>query len=166
MQPLSLIKNDSGFTLIEVLIAISIFSIGIMAVGFLQANALMKTGDIARKTEALTIADAHADWLKSLRFYSDPDTMTFNPNLIQGVYNQPAPAPNDGRYTVHWQVQDDIALLPYDNSATPVLPDVGNGTYVVAKNIRVVVTPLNGAMATDRLAELQFLKTWAATRIP
>lgn len=166
MQRLSIIKNDSGFTLIEALIAIAIFSIGLMAVGLLQAHSLMETGDIARKTEALAIADAHADWLKSLRFYTDVPTQTFNPNLVAGVYNQPAPPPNNNRFTVHWRVADDVAMLPYDNTAVPVFDKVGDGTYVVAKYITVVVTPLNGAMATDGLAQVEFLKTWAATRIP
>lgn len=166
MQGLSIVKNDSGFTLIELLLAIAIFSVGLMAVGLLQANSLMDTGNIARKTEALAIADAHADWLKSLRFYADVPTQTFNPSLNAGTYNQPAPAPNNNRYTVHWQVQDNVALLPYNNTAVPVFDEVGNGTYVVAKHITVVVTPLNGAMATDGLVRIEFLKTWAATRIP
>lgn len=166
MQALSIIKNESGFTLIEALIAITIFSVGLMAVGFLQANALMKTGNVTRKTEALAIAEAHADWLKSLPFYANVPTQTFNANLVAGVHNQPAPVPNNGRYMVHWQVQDNVVLNAYDNATTPVFDKVDPGIYVVAKYITVVVTPLNGAMATDGLAQLEFLKSWAATRIP
>ncbi len=158
--------NDSGFTIIEVLMALAIFSIGLMALGALQARALMDTGDIARKTEAWTIAGSHADWLKTLPFYANPATQTFDPNLVAGAYNQPAPPPNNNRYSVHWQVTDDIALLPYNNTATPVFSGVGNGTYTVAKAITVVVTRLGGNAATDALAQVQFLKTWAATGIP
>ena len=173
MQAISPITNQTGFTLIEALIAIAIFSIGLMAVGFLQANALRDTGEIARKTQALAIAAAHTDWLKSLPFYTNVPAQTFSAALTQGTHNQAAPPPNDTLYTVHWEVDDweatDVPpppLLPYNNTATPVLEKVGDGTYVVGKYIRVVVTPLNGDMNADHLAEIQFTKTWAMTRIP
>lgn len=170
MQAITSIKNQSGFTLIEALIAIAIFSIGLMAVGFLQANSLRETGNIAQKTQALAVADAYSDWLKSLPFYTDVTAQTFSPALVEGTYNQAAPPPNDNTYTVHWTVEDwddgTYPLPPYNNTATPVLEKVGDGTYVVGKYIRVVVTPLNGDMNADRLAEIQFTKTWAMTRIP
>ena len=159
------LSDNAGFTLMEVLVAIAIFSIGLMAVGYLQANSLKKTGTIARNTEAWIIADSHASWLKSLRFYTNVPAQIFDANLVAGAHNQPAPPPNDNRYTVHWQVTDGNT---YDNGAVPVFSGVGGGVYVVSKDILVLVTELGGnpANANEVLARLEFTKTWAATRIP
>ena len=65
------LDNQSGFTLIEALIAIAIFSIGLMAVGALQASSLMRTGDVARRTQAWALLDEQVARLKgSRRSYS------------------------------------------------------------------------------------------------
>ena len=62
-------SNDSGFTLIEVLLALVIFAIGLMAMGALQARTLLDTGDVARRTEAWTVVEQQAEFLKQLPFY-------------------------------------------------------------------------------------------------
>ena len=43
-------SNQAGFTIIEVLIALAIFSIGLMAVGALQTRALMTVTSSQTKT--------------------------------------------------------------------------------------------------------------------
>ena len=160
-------ENDAGFTIIEVLIAIAIFSIGLMAVGALQARSLMGTGDVARKTEAWTFVDEQAGRLKAMPFYTEiyplpPVTPTAD--LVGGggfaahSLNVPPLAP---RYTVYWDVVDDDPILQQPPGV--VFPNTPAGTYTVCKRITVAVTPLGGVPPNDTIAEVQFLKTWAVT---
>ena len=163
-------SNDSGFTIIEVLMAVAMFSIGLMAMGALQAGSLMGTGDVARRTEAWTIIDEHVGLLKRLPFYTDipPNPPANHPAwLVAGNFpahtlNMPAP-PAAPRYTVHWRVVDGTPIGPQNQT---VLPGVPVGVYTVSKQVTVVVTRLNGNPVTAPLAQVEFQKTWAATGIP
>ena len=67
-----------------------------------------------------------------------------------------------GRYTVHWRVWDDD---PINQQNATVLAGVPAGTYTVCKRITLAVTPLGGNPPDDTIAEVQFIKTWAATGI-
>ncbi len=164
-------SNNSGFTIMEVLIAIAIFSIGLLAVGALQANSLTETGDVAQKTEAWTFADEQAELLKQLPFYNETwpaAPATHPPALLAGGFaahtlNLPAGNP---RYTVHWQVEDHFPFGPVNVPADATFTKVPAGAYTVCKRITVVVTRLGGNPLTDELAQVQFVKTWAETGIP
>jgi type II secretory pathway pseudopilin PulG len=149
--------------MIEVLIALVIFSIGLLAVGALQARSLKGTGDVTRKTEAWTVVEDQAAVLKRLKFYQNVSTKTF-PAALQDTGSgwQQASALN-GNYTVHWQVKDDKPILPQTD---PLFSGVPSGTYTVSKLITVVATLPNGNPNTNALAKLEFFKTWAATGIP
>lgn len=153
------LSNSSGFTVPEVLIALAIFSFGLMAVGALQARSLMETGDVAEKTEAWTIADEQATRLKQMRFM---DTGTWTPPAELTVGNHQEPRLN-GRYDVHWLVEDNI---PIGVQNAVVLPNVPAGNYTVSKRITVQVTPQGGNPDNDSIAEVQFIKTWWATGVP
>ena len=157
-------NNESGFTLIEALIAIAIFSIGLMAVGALQARSLKDTGAVARRTEAWVLADRQVALLKAMPFYQDVGTNTFTPELDVngGGFAHTVDRQMNGTYTVHWQVVDDTPIGP--QNAT-VLSGVPAGVYTVSKQITVVVTPQGGNPLADELAQVQFIKTWAATDI-
>lgn len=168
-------SNDSGFSLIEVLVAIAIFSIGLMAVGALQARSLMGTGDLARKTEALNFLEQQAGRIKMMPFYTDVDPnppANPTPALVAGGFaaaahsiNLPL-APMAPRFTVQWQVDDIdntdplITLRPQNGA---LFKDVPAGTYTVAKRITIAVIPLGGVAPNDNIAQVQFLKTWATT---
>jgi prepilin-type N-terminal cleavage/methylation domain-containing protein len=159
MSSKQLLSNDSGFTIIEALIALAIFSIGLMAMGALQARSLMDTGDVARKTEAWTIADEQATLLKEMPFMNTA-TWTVPAALTAG--NQQVTHPN-GRYDVHWRVRDDI---PIGVQPATLLPGVPAGNWTVSKEITVSVTPVGGSVPNDTIAEVQFYKTWWATGCP
>jgi len=158
------LDNQSGFTLIEALIAIAIFSIGLMAVGALQASSLMRTGDVARKTEAWALLDEQVAQLKAMPFYQDAATQTFTPDLDEngGGFAHQVDRQMNATYTVYWQVVDDTPIAQVDTTVT-VLAGLPAGDFTVCKEITVVVTRQGGNPLTDELAKVQFIKTWAAT---
>jgi prepilin-type N-terminal cleavage/methylation domain-containing protein len=160
MARLNLLSNESGFSLIEVLVAIAIFSVGLMAMGALQTRSLMETGDLTRKTEAWTIVDEQATLLKEMPFMNVP-AYTVPADLTLGSHQV---THANGRYDIHWTVVDNTITLPAQPAA--VLPGVPAGNWTVCKQITVQVTPVGGNPATDTIAEVQFLKTWWATGVP
>lgn len=169
------IESNAGYTIIEVLIAIAIFSIGLMAMSALQTSSLMATGDITRQTEAWSILDDQAATLKSMPFYrgiagmdynddGNPDPATaFPPALTAGVKNLPTP---DGRYQINWQVDNNqpIAAVIVPSPLTPPITipitDLPPGTYTVSKTITIWVTRTGSVAQADALAMSQFVKTW------
>jgi len=103
--------QNAGFTIIEALVALAIFSIGILAMSALQNSSLMKTYQVEETTEALEVLNDQVDALKAVPFYAnknglddDGDAGTYNPNdpdnideideeLPEMVANALAPAP-------------------------------------------------------------------------
>ncbi len=88
-------KNSAGVSLIEVLIAVAIFAIGISAVAVLQYKTV--GGNLRGRmiTDATTLAEREAERLMGLT-YCDSDLDTAN-HTAAGV-----PAP----YTVEWTVSE------------------------------------------------------------
>lgn len=154
---------ESGFTLIEVLIAIAIFSIGLMAMGALQSSSLMQTGDIGRKTEAWSILEEQAELIKSVPFYTNVATKSVSSELDSS--NDHSLSKRDGRYDVHWRVIDNQPIGQVDVPGDVLLSGVPAGTYTVSKTIVVAVTRAGGDMDNDALARVEFVKTWAADGI-
>ena len=62
---------EQGFTLIEILIAITVFAIGILAVGKMQITAIQGNSRANQLTEAVTLAQSKIEELISLN-YNDP----------------------------------------------------------------------------------------------
>ena len=153
------LSNDSGWTIIEALIALAIFSIGLLAMGALQVDTLIDTGNMSGKTEAWTIADEQATLLKRMEFWDVPTWST--PAALVAGDQQVTHA--NGRYDVHWRVQDDIPIGP---QPATVLPNLPAGNYTVCKQITVFVTPVGGNPPADTIAEIQFIKAWWSTGIP
>ena len=59
---------NQGFTLIEVLIAMSIFAIGILAVGSMQVSAINKYAGARNSTTVVTVAKDRVEELNGLAF--------------------------------------------------------------------------------------------------
>jgi prepilin-type N-terminal cleavage/methylation domain-containing protein len=168
--------SNSGYTIIEVLIALAIFSIGMLAMAALQSASLMATGGVTSKTEAWEILNGQVETLKAMPFYASPGPppFVFAPDLTVGNHNLNTP---DGRYTITWQVADNVPLpavvVPPPTATSPVITitravnvTIPNGTYTVSKTISAQVTRLGGNPQTQALAMVQFVKTWAASGIP
>ena len=87
--------NSRGFTLIEGLISLAIFSIGILAIAGIQISSINGNSAARMQTEATTLAAQHLERLIALP-YGDPD-------LDPGDH----PPETSGSYTIQWNVSDD-----------------------------------------------------------
>jgi type II secretion system protein I len=111
-QPANLNQDASqmGFTLIEVLMAMAIFAIGILAVGSMQIAAMNGGASARRSTDAATIAQDQIE------------------KIIAGNYDDlaaPADAVVNGRYSLNWTVAEE---------------DLNGDGNNDAKNVTVTVT--------------------------
>ena len=122
-------RENRGFTLIEVLIAMAIFSIGILAIGSLQLISINSNASARMHTEGYTWVADRIEWLATLPYDDDDLTET----VTDGVPHGPVA---EGTYAISWTVQDD----------TPV---------VGAKTIRVTVT---GANPRARPLSINYIK--------
>ena len=90
----NLTKADpAGFSIIECLIALSIFTIGILAVATLVLSSIGENASARRVTEAAALAE---DCLEQLMAQSYED-------IVTDGYTQ-------GAYTVNWVVTEDIIV--------------------------------------------------------
>ena len=74
--------HDRGFTLIEVLIAMAVFAIGILAIYAMQINSVNGNTGARKRTEALSWAANQMEILKTT-----PIATLANGQVARGVYN-------------------------------------------------------------------------------
>jgi Tfp pilus assembly protein PilV len=108
--------DRNGFALIEVLIAMVFFTVGILALAGLQITTISGNAAARMQTEATAIGARIVERLRSLPFDHDDLVPTVHPHSLPVSGSQP--------YAVNWTVRAD----------TPV-----NGT----KTVRVTVIPFN-----------------------
>ena len=107
------INNEKGFSLIEILIAITIFAIGMLAVGKMQITAIKGNYFANDLTKATTLAQNRMEELIGLS-YADPLLDDTNGNSNAGIDDVNATAdhndsnnPVDGRYNIFWNIATD-----------------------------------------------------------
>lgn len=148
------IKNDSGYTLIEVMVAVMIFSIGFLAVSFMQINAMTTTNSAQKTTIAMSVADSQVEWLRTLPFYDkvvtggNVDNFVMHADLAAGTHEDDV----DGPYVARWTVTYDQPLPP--NS---MVPDTAGVPVTRSMTILVWVTK-DGDPADEVQAEIEFAK--------
>lgn len=101
-------RLQAGFTLIEVMIALAIFAIGILAVSAMQITAINQNSGSRMQTEATAVAEQLMERLMALPFDHD---------LLSADSNQNPHQQTVGAYTVNWTV-----LTP--DPADPVYKDL------------------------------------------
>jgi prepilin-type N-terminal cleavage/methylation domain-containing protein len=95
------IRNDKGYTLIEMLIAIAILSVGLLAVATMQISSI-RVNDTARKmTRRATVAQDRLEYLMSLGYT--------NAVLTSGTHTDGS-APSG--YSISWTVSTGGTLPP------------------------------------------------------
>ena len=94
-------NNEKGFTLIEILIAISIFAIGMLAVASMQVSGIQGNGIARALTGASSWAADRVERLISLP-YDHAD-------LSAGAHPVFTPDPQD-RYALSWQVTENAPI--------------------------------------------------------
>ena len=90
-----------GFTLVEVMIALVIFAVGIMALVLCVPMATKRVVKSGTETRASSLAAEAAEDLLTMP-YGDGD-------ITAGTHDDPA-NPHDGRYYLRWVVEDDEPL--------------------------------------------------------
>lgn len=123
-------KKQNGFTLIEVLIAMTIFAIGILAVAFMQVTAITGNSFSCNLTGATTLAGDRMDALMNLDYNNHPDLSDADGDGLAGLdhatgvtadHNRTYTGETNVVYNVFWNVADSI-------------PNPG------AKTVRMIVT--------------------------
>ena len=96
-------RDNRGFTLIEVLIAMAIFSIGILAVGSMQVTSINSNARARMHTEGYTWVGDRIEGLTTLPYDDDDLTETVTDGVPHGPVSQ-------GTYAISWTVEDDKPL--------------------------------------------------------
>ena len=116
------LKKQDGFTLIEVLIAVTIFAVGLLAIAAMQTSAIRMNSTGNRLTELSTCGIDKLERLMSLP-YTDPQL---------GAGTQTDPVTPDG-YTVSWTV---VPNIPTTNTSTITLTVAGKGKTLQITSVR------------------------------
>ncbi len=91
-------NKEKGFTLLEVLIAISIFSIGILGIASMQITAINGNASARMRTEAATWAADRAERLMAL---------PYNHTDLDQANNPHSATEGEGVYNIVWNIRDD-----------------------------------------------------------
>jgi prepilin-type N-terminal cleavage/methylation domain-containing protein len=100
-------RNIKGFTLIELVIAILVFAIGIMGVAKMQSESVKANSYSMQFTEALNIAQDHLEYLRGLAF-----THT---SMSTSAHNSSSPSFRGLTYNLSWRVADPGTTPPSRN---------------------------------------------------
>lgn len=130
--------NNQGFTLLEVVIALAIFSIGIVGLYGVQTRTIGQNYTASRITTAATWG---AEKIEDLLALSYKDLKDNNNNGVAGLGDSTnadgTETSPDGVYTVLWNVAEDRPIYR-------------------TKTIRVIVTSQRAG--TGRLVDLEYVK--------
>ena len=142
---------EQGFTLIEVLIAITLLAIGVLAAAGMQISAIGGNHLAIRVTEASTLAGSTAEDLSGLGF-DDPllaptvDPATVDPSdpatlaaALADLDTATQPAIQPDGFEVFWNVADDQPLADYKTVRVMARRlDRGNAERIVAVDFIIV----------------------------
>jgi type IV pilus assembly protein PilV len=95
-----IVKRNEGFTLLEVMIALVVLSVGLLGLAALQLVAVKGNAFSSEMTNATMLAQQHAETLKCLPFTDANLDPNGNPHTTIG-------SSKGVQYTVTWNVTDD-----------------------------------------------------------
>jgi type IV pilus modification protein PilV len=124
MDMIALKKNNPGYTLIEVLIALAIFAIGFLSLASIQIKSITQNASAKMYTEATAMAVESLERLISLPYDHSDLKQEDNPHSRTA----------DG-YTIEWNVQDNV---PVTAAKTIIVNVTGANPYDRPITIRFV----------------------------
>ena len=112
------LKKEEGFTLLEVLIALTIFAVGLLAVAAMQTSAIKVNSTAGKLTNLSTWGMDKIEELSALP-YTDPWLETAgNPPGMDSAGNTHQEVSGD--YTISWNVIDDNPVTSTKNITVTV----------------------------------------------
>ena len=125
-------RHEAGFTLIEIMFAIVIFGIGVMALLLCVPMASKKVMSSGAQTRASSLATETAEQLLTVPYGHS--------SLTPGTHNDPA-NPHDGLYYTRWVVENNQPI----GSCKRITVTVARGAVSNVPVARlVIVTPQSG----------------------
>lgn len=118
-------NNDRGFTLIEVMIALVVFAIGLLAVASMQISSIGGNSTAREVTDASALAASQVEILMGLP-YNDP--------LLNDVPPLPPPVVS-GNYQITWTV---VANAPTQRTKTVTINVVNQITNRTVSVVSVI----------------------------
>jgi type IV pilus modification protein PilV len=120
-------SNDEGFSLIEVMVAMMILTVGLLSLAQMMVVATNSNSLSGRMTSCSALAKEQLERLKASPFYTNPAALVRNPILAAGgdtmntvggysqVYDDEGlPTAGAGMYEVRWQITDVPTALPLE----------------------------------------------------
>jgi prepilin-type N-terminal cleavage/methylation domain-containing protein len=103
-------RKQSGFTLIEVMIAVVILAVGLLALMAMQIVSIKANAFSSEMTYSTMLAQQQLETLKNLPF-TDADLTGTTPPTPPTLHTLPLPIPDSkgGSYTVNWYVENTTA---------------------------------------------------------
>ncbi|UCG13136.1 MAG: prepilin-type N-terminal cleavage/methylation domain-containing protein [Deltaproteobacteria bacterium] len=77
--------HENGFTLLEILVAISIFAIGLLAVASMQLSSIRVNAFAGDLTQATTVAQTKLEELVAIPYNDPADDTQIHPLLVDGT---------------------------------------------------------------------------------
>ena len=78
------LENENGFSMIEILISLSIFAVGLLAISSLQIGAINSNARSGRTVEAVALAQEQVETLMTSNY---DDVVTSGPVTVNSRYN-------------------------------------------------------------------------------
>lgn len=123
--------DNAGFSIVEVMIGIAVFSIGVLAIFSMQLSGVKGNSTARHYTEASTIGVDKIEALMALPYTHD-DLKDIKNDGVAGLFNATAGTADysdvdpSGQYTIFWNVADED-IIEHTKTVSVIIVWDGNG---------------------------------------